>query len=543
MKAAEIRTLLFALLKDNRKRDAARVIWPWFVQNDQTERIWDALEKYDSLAIMGHGSASKTFTCAAWFLLDWWTYPDETALVITSDTIDSMKRRIWSDMKTLWSRCKVPMGGILVDSKRVILYSPLDYKNAISGIAAESNDAQSKIQGLHTKRVRVIIDEADNKLSGSIWGALHNLGTSGNLKFVALANPADKTGEFGRFCEPVNGFRSINPEQDFEWTGRTGGHVLRLDGLRSPNLLAGKNVFPFLLSVDAVEKMRANGQDKTKEWWSYIRAWYPPEGSISNIFTSDIIEKCRKRILWYAGTQAIAACDPAFEGGDVCTLFFGRMGRLAEDNKKTGVQVDEFITINRQDESKPITIDFGDQIIAHLKRRGVKPGNFAIDCTGNALGLSDYIKHAWGMEVVGVNFGGSATEMKLTAEDTVKASDRYDRFVSELWYTAREWCKLGAVGFIDPPRELTTQLESRLYELVISSQKIKIETKLKMKERGLTSPDYGDAFCLMIHLARLRSQGFLPAIFDHKDYDALKPFRRRQSVFNLSYGVKEFSQE
>lgn len=198
-------SVMTCLAEDN-KKTAARLLWPWLIQNEQTDRIWNCLDKYPYLAIMGHASASKTFTCAAYFLLDWWRNPQETALIITAATIASMNRTIWSDIKMLLSKTSVPMHGILIDSKRIIQHSPQDQKNAICGVAAESDDAQAKIHGIHTKFIRVIVDEADNKLSQSIWFALSNLGASGDIKVVALANPNDRHGEFGRHCEPNDGW-------------------------------------------------------------------------------------------------------------------------------------------------------------------------------------------------------------------------------------------------------------------------------------------------------------------------------------------------
>lgn len=539
MKANDFRTIVYALLRDGRKKDAARLLWPWFIQNEQTEKIWEELEKEPYLCIMGHGSASKTFTCTAWHLLDWWTWPEDTALIVTSDTIPSMQRRVWSDVKTLMSRTKVPMGGLLVDSKRMVLYSQVDHKNAIHGIAAESDDSQSKIQGLHTKRIRVLIDEADNKLSTSIWGAISNLGTSGDIKVTALANPADRTGEFARHCEPVNGWQSVNPEQDYEWKSRMGFKVIRLDGLKSPNIVAKKDIYPFLLTNKGLNDIREKKGENSPEWWAYVRAWYPPEGSIRNIFSTDILERCRTPIPWYTNTVNIAACDPAFEDGDNCIVVFGKMGRMAQDPKKTAVQADDFIRIKRRDMEKEKTYDFGDQIIAHLKARHVKPENFALDCTGNALGLSDYIKTTYGRGVLGVEFGGAPTDNKIIGEDSQKASERYKNFVTELWYGAREWCKLGHVYIPNAPRELVFQLESRLYDLIPSSQLIVVESKRKMKaDRGLESPDYGDAFCILIYLARMRANGFMPSKMPRSQSDPMARFRKNQSRFNQTYGIK-----
>jgi len=523
------------------KRGCAKLLWPWMVQNEQTDRIWKALDTHPYLAIMGHASASKTFTCAAWFLLDWWSRSHETALMITSDTIASMNRRVWSDVKILMTKTSVPMHGILIDSKRIIKHSQTDDKNAISGVAAESDDAQSKIQGVHTKYVRILIDEADNKLSQSVWGAISNLGSSGELRVVALANPVDRLTEFGMHVEPKDGWGSINPDLDDEWDSRMGWHVLRLDGLKSPNLVAGRDVFPFLLTINGVNKIREEKGENSREWWSYVRAWYPKEGTIQSVFSNEIIEKSRQKITWYADTTPIASCDPAFEGGDDCVVCLGRMGRLASDPRKTGIEVSQFVKIKRKHTDKPVSIDFGDQILAILKNHNVLPENFAIDCTGNALGMSDYIQHIWKASTLPVNFGGSPTNMMITTEDTKKASERFDRFVSELWYVGREWMRLGLLHVASMPRDLAIQLEGRLYD-IHTKGKIRVETKAEMKERRLASPDEGDALMLLVHLARVRNKTATPGLStSEKRADPLKRFKKVQSKFNANYGVPDIT--
>lgn len=541
MTQREYMAYILLCLADNDKRKAGRLIWPWMVQNEWTARIWAALDAHPFLCIMGHGSASKSFTAGAWMLLDWWSDMQNTAVIVTSDTIASMSRRIWSDLKLLHSKSHIPMPGILIDSRRMIKHNAIDEKNAIAGIAAEADDAQTKVQGIHTKRVRVIIDEADNRLSGSIWSAISNLETSGEVRVVALANPADRSGHFGRHCEPVDGWSSVNSETDFEWEGKLGWHVLRLDGLQSPNIASKTDRFPFLLTNHGLEAIREKNGEKSPQWWTYVRGWFPPEGAASIIFNQEILAKIPAQpFTWHARRIPIAACDPAFEGGDACILVLGYAGRLAADPKKTVISATRFIRIQRKNTKVPITIDFAVQIIAHCKAHGVKPENFAVDSTGNALGLSDYIKHTWGAETLAVTFGQAPTNLKITQEDSLRAADRFDRFVSELWYAAREWMKLGLIHVEHPiPSELTFQLESRTYDL--RQQKIRVETKLEMKERGLESPDFGDAFCLLVHLVRVRNEiTFTPAqLQDHQQRkkDPLRAFRRHTFSYKQEYGA------
>lgn len=534
-------------LAQGKYKSAARLAWPWFHQNEWSDKIWAALEKHDRLCIMGHGSASKTFTASIWFLLDWIAWADQTALILTSATIPSMDRRIWADFKTLWTKSKVDFSSIaqILDAKRMIRQSVSEGKAAVHAVAAESEDAETKIQGMHMPRNRVIIDEADNPYSSSIWPALVNLGTSGHLKWVALANPMDKNSEFGFHCEPVDGWDSIDPEHDYEWTSKLGCHVLRLDGLQSPNVLAGEDKYPFLLNNASVAQTREINGVNSLEWWKMIRAFYAPEGLSSNIFTGGLVSKCNKPILWYGSTTPVAACDPAFEGGDSCVLTIGKMGRVAEKPERTALEVTEAHLIKRKDLTKTLAFDFADQIVALLKDRKVEPDCFAIDTTGTQGPFADIIEENLGKGMLRVNFGGSATDRKVTAEDTGPAKERYKNFVTELWYVAREWCRLGLVYFKDCPRDLRIQLESRRYELKGKHAKsgrevIMAETKLAMKARGLRSPDRGDAFCLLLHLVRSRAIGFTPGSYtDITPTKSKKRFGKNASIWTMNYGVPD----
>lgn len=546
MTKAELTSYAMKFIKDGDYRNAARIIWPWYKQNDWSNRIWNALEKYDKLCIMGHASASKTYTASIWFLLDWLAYTDDTALILTSATMPSMNARIWADFKSLWTKARMDLSTVaqIVDSKHVIRKGINDTKEAIHAVSADSDDSQSKIQGLHCKRNRLIIDEADNPYSNSIWKAITNLSSSGHFKGVALANPADKNSEFAFHCEPVDGWDSINPEVDYEWESKLGWHVLRLDGLQSPNILAGYDKDPYLLSNSIVIDTRDHKGVNSIEWWSFIRAFYSSDGLASNIFSQGVLEKCRKPHIWYTTKNPIAACDPAFEGGDDCVLILGYMGRQAENPTRTVIEVNEYIKIKRKDMSKEVTQDYGDQIHAILKDRGVEPHNFAIDASGNAQGLSDHLKTVYGKGLYSVVFGGSASERKLTAEDTMGARERYKNLVTELWYASREWCRLGLVYLKDPPRDLRIQLESRRYTLKGKDAKsgrevIMAEPKVEMKARGLTSPDYGDAFCLLIHLVRKHALGFIPSGFKDSTPATRKVFTRNENIYQADYGVPD----
>lgn len=546
---AEISGIFANLLAKGKYRDAASIAWPFFKQNEWSERIWDAIEKYDRLCIMGHGSASKTFTASIWFLLDWITYAESTALLLTSSTITSMDRRIWADFKMLWTKSVVDLSKIaqILDAKRLIRMSITEGKAAVHAVAAESEDAETKIQGLHMPRNRVIVDEADNPYSSSIWPALTNLGTSGHLKVVALANADDKNSEFGFHCEPKDGWDTIDPEHHYEWDSKMGWHVLRLDGLQSPNIKEGYDKYPYLLSNQSVNETRDNKGTNSVDWWKMIRGYYAPEGLVSLIFPGGLISKCNKPIIWYGSTTPVGFCDPAFEGGDSCVLTLGRFGRLGSNPQRTCIEVERFIKIKRKDMTKPLGFDFADQIVAQLKDYGVTAKYFGIDTTGTQGPFADIIEEKLGKGMLRVVFGHAATNRRVTNEDTGTAKERYKNLVTELWYVAREWCRLGLVYLKECPRDLRIQLESRRYELKGKDSKsgrevIMAEPKTEMKARGLGSPDEGDAFCGLVHLVRSHAGGFVPGSFRDATPQKVKKFRaKNETIFQMDYGVPDKS--
>ncbi len=537
---SEYQAAVFSLLRRGDKKGAARLLWKDVQLNEQSDKIWTALDENPYLAIMGHGSASKTFTCAQYFLLEWWTDPENTAVAITSDTSDSMNRRVWSDIKMLFRSARIEMPGELIDSRKLIVYSKSDHKNAVAGITAESDNAQSKIQGLHTKRIRVLIDEADNEKSNSIWSALANLATSGDMRVCALANPENRFSYFGQHVEPENGWSSVNPECDFKWKSKKSWTVLRLDGLQSPNIASKVDRFPFLLTNENLDKIIEKHGTNSLEWWKYVRAWYSPEDATNLVFPQDLIEKARKNdIVWYSSVQAISACDPAFEGGDKCMQYFGLFGRLASNPNKTALVINKAIHVKRKDMEKELHIDIADQVIQNCKDNGVAPRYFCMDSTGNASFMASYVKTVWSPEILPVQFAQACSDQRIFQEDSQVASERFDRFVTELWFVARDWMKAGLVHIKDCPPDLAVQLGARRYKLKGKGISC-IESKIEMKERGLKSPDDADAFCLLVHCLRHRANIPKPSITGKDDRpDKLARFKKASFNYNMDYGVKE----
>jgi hypothetical protein len=110
-----------------------------------------------------------------------------------------------------------------------------------------------------------------------------------------------------------------------------------------------------------------------------------------------------------------------------------------------------------------------------------RPQMTFVDGVGVGGGVVDRLRQL-GYRVVDVNAGGSPLR-----------ADRYTNKRAEMWGVMREWIK--DRGCLPDDRELIDDLVAPSYEFD-HSNRLKLEKKEDMKERGLASPDSADALAL-----------------------------------------------
>jgi hypothetical protein len=109
-----------------------------------------------------------------------------------------------------------------------------------------------------------------------------------------------------------------------------------------------------------------------------------------------------------------------------------------------------------------------------------KPAAVFIDGGGVGGGVIDQLKHR-GYRVTEVQFGAAATDSKKYANKRM-----------EMWDAMREWL---ATGSIDKDLELEADLSGPEF-FYDKHDRLVLESKEDMKERGLASPDNGDALAM-----------------------------------------------
>lgn len=382
----------------------------------------------------------------------------------------------------------------------------------IFGIAVEAGDVQKaveNIKGMHATNQFVLIDEATG-VSEAIVDASTNLETGTEwFQLLGAGNPVSYFDSHGKLCEPTDGWSSITVESD-TWKTKRGGTCIHLDGLKAPNVVLGKKKYPGMISQDDIDSTARTHGENSPLFWSQRRGFWTPEGITKTVLTQTIIAKFKatEPVIWVGDSSTkIAAADLAFEGGDKCILGFAKVGKIDDNGTiRTALCFTKAIPIKVDVTGRePIHYQIARQIREECKAEGVEPFYFAADVSGEGGGTADIWKREWSTEFHEVEFGGRASDRKVSDINPHKGWEEYVNRVTELWYSVRRCVEQHQVRGM--PIEMAREFTERNYEM--RGALIIVESKSKMKARIGHSPDHADMGAIMVELALTR--GLLPS--------------------------------
>jgi len=133
--------------------------------------------------------------------------------------------------------------------------------------------------------------------------------------------------------------------------------------------------------------------------------------------------------------------------------------------------------------------ELAQQVISNIQ--SFEPDYVRVDA-GRGEGVIDYIR-SHGYKCTEVNFGGRPT------------SEYYANARAEMWDGMKKWLQSG--GCIPNIPELISELSAPEYEFS-TTNKLVLESKEKLRDRGLRSPDYADALALAVGVPLMAKAGF-----------------------------------
>lgn len=494
----------------NHPKSTKKVDWnPW------AERMIEQLCNHKYLAIAGCASSGKTrIGGALWGIVNFLAAPRETKVLLTSTSLKDSRQRVWGEVEEYWMAAAQLMGGEqnlpgeLASSAGMIRYKDGDMRSdrqgltLIAGEKSKAKESIGKVIGFKGTRVILIADELPELSEALINAAESNLASNPEFQMIGIGNPNSYFDPFGVFCEPEKGWNSIS-ELDYEWKTKK-GFCIRFDAEKSPNILAGKTIYPYMMTQEKLDDFQKRLGTRTLRYYRMVKGFWCPTGSEEAIYSEpDIVNyEGNTKAIWREPPTTIAALDPAFtKGGDRCILHFGKCG-FNMDGLRTlewteHLQLEEDATNKSQSRTDQVV----DQLIQECKLRDVSLKHLVVDSTGGGKPFCDVIRSRWGAGFLEVNFSGAATDTPASGTDSRPAKEVYMDVLSEIWFAGREYLQAGQIKGIYPA--LAEELCARMYKTA-SRGRIQVEPKKEMKKRLGKSPDLADAALLALFLCRQR---------------------------------------
>jgi hypothetical protein len=293
------------------------------------------------------------------------------------------------------------------------------------------------------------------------------------------------------------------------------------------------------MSWEGFENLRLKADGNSPEYFCFGRGMYYRAGTIRSLIPLSLLDVARGSFVFTRDVTNAGACDLAFEGGDSVAFAAGRYG-LAEGWVKAGSTDKKMIRFEQPmyccelqgvyELPNLLTLAQTEQLKAECRRHNIPGRWFTLDRTGNATGVHDAMRESWDPDVRGINWGESATQIKILLEDKETPEDLYADLPTEMWFALRRWLEF-SYFLINPyvqTRRLFSELTKRQYNLGAKGPsglaRLKIESKkdFKLMNKGV-SPDFADAVVMLLHGCRLNTRERQPMTGLLKPLDKRKP--------------------
>lgn len=520
--------------------DTAKALIPdeYFRVSEWSEQHFHDWVMADKGAITwGAASSGKSNDYGLLMVLDWMTDPFDTAIRLGSTDKVSLKSRSWESVLRYFTAIRKNKLGFVVPGKvsksgYAIINDDSDdsaesigEKAGIVGVAVNDSEDSGKLQGAHSKYVRLVIDElATITHHQNIQKAIANLRVGADFKFFALANPASWEDPSCQYCMPEKGPESVNVDTGY-WISTRGYIIRHHDGHKSPALKSPEAAkrFPFLMTQDVIDANLADcdGNEDAPLYWQMVRGFPPPAGIGTPTVLDARVAKEGRVSEPPPPSQVIgcaAGCDPAWsEGGDGAIYVVCKIRQTSDGS----YPILDFSDIYRlkvlASDSRPVMQQLRDQVLALMRNPSVHTASLAataVDASANQ-GLADELDIYIGQGAsacMHVNNSERASEHPIRANAQVRCCDRFRDRAAEAWGVLAEFCKAGMVRGL--PDEARRQMQARRYMSVSKTSvtpkfPFVLEKKEDFKERFKKSPDEADA-CALAALAAKEVLGILP---------------------------------
>ena len=464
--------------------------WKYPVTPQQLRLLASVVENKRTAVTSGH-AVGKTKILAAIVL--WCLFSMEDTIVVTTATSwTQVEIQLWAEIRDAFRSAKVQLPGKLLTTELSIS----DKWFAIG----MSTDNATRFQGLHSKRVVVVFDEATG-VREELWEAAESMIQRSSDRFIAVGNPTQPQSRFHRAC--LSGL----------W------NVIRFDAREHPNVMYDDpEIIPGAVTREWVnDRLEEYGGEDSPLFQARVAGIWPtqgehtliPAGAIEEAQLWDERKKEKGSITITAEERegSVLGADVAGEGSDLfpCTEIYARRSRIlwAVHHRDIMESVGRLVRTIREREGRVQFICIDDTAIGlGVSSRLLELQRFA---SNDPVRMKDdpLVK----ARIIRVNFA-SAAELHM--------KDRCHSIKDQLWWQLAEDLKKGLRGLptekelaslhLPKGNSLVAQLAAPIYELD-SKGRIKVWDKRhdnveKTKSLPAKSPDLAHSLMLANHAYR-----------------------------------------
>ena len=421
----------------------------------QTEALRAIARGHTRIAIRSAHGVGKT--CLAAWVITWFANTRAPfKIAVTAPSSPQLFDALWPEIGKWFQR--LPSGWAAlwdITSDHITLKS--DHECFITARTSRA-DTPEAMAGLHSNHVLLVADEASG-IPEPVYEAAGGSMSSAGAITMLIGNPTRSTGFF---------WRTHTLERDRWWT-------MKVPAQTSPRV-----------SQDWIEEMEARYGQTSNAYRIRVLAEFPTTDD-DTLIPSELVDSAMHRdIPIDLEAPELWGLDVARYGSDASVLI-----------KRKGYVVTEMPRRWRNTD----TMQLAGAIKAEYDITATKPRLIVIDSIGIGAGVVDRL-HEQGVPVLGINVG----EQPSTKE-------RFMRLRDELGFRMREWFQTRRVRI---PRDDQFRDDLTAPRFTFTSDgKLQVESKDKMRARGLPSPDHFDALALtMAEQAHMVSSEGTSGLYD-----------------------------
>jgi hypothetical protein len=538
-----------------------RLLWPEDDVHRWSSLAFQTLVNETITVLMGPADAGKTYPAAKWALIEYWTDPQNTLVLVSSTDVRGLELRVWGAIKDLFNRATdlyPHLDGTPLESYHSITTDKLGNsddkarvlrKGIICIPCMQSNRyvGLGKYVGVKQKRLRQVADECQ-LMGSSFLDAIPNF-LGKDYKGVFLGNPLDPNDPLGRVAEPLEGWdKQDEPNETATWRTRFhNGICVNFVGTDSPNYDYPNYLparYPYMIGWRKVEAVKSFWQEDSIQYYSQCKGVMRFGLVGHRVITQQLCRQhnAHDEAVWgNRDVTRVYAIDPAYGGEDRCV---GGMIEFGQD--RAGKQILR-VSNPRVIPIKPGIAKKPEDQIAEAVKHDLESFNIPVEnCFYDSFGKGT-VGHAFAL-VFGnqtpkpVDSGGRPSSRPVRSDlliwDETKRQKRhkrcdehYSKFVSELWFSVRYTIECGQMREL--PHDVMMEGCLREYGIAMGN-KTEVEKKTDTRKRMGKSPDLFDWLAVAVEGARtlgfvigdtgedlVENDPFDPYVKDGEEYDQI----------------------